>query len=148
MYGFAGVIFSTIPIAVRVRLGLPDRQAQTMKDLHINIGGPRDQAQQHLSLHVQQGGDRAGVDASQVVRLVHELRAAVEQSQLAADDRRRIARHLETIEDESRSPKPLLEEIQSSLTAVARLAQAATSLAPTLMPPLRALAAQLGLTMA
>ncbi len=118
-----------------------------MKDLQINIGGPRDRARQQVSLHVQQGGDRPGLDAEQVARLLGEFRAAINHTRLSADDLRRIERHLASIEEESRSPKPMLDEIQGSLQSLQRLVQSAQALAPVLLSPLKALAAGLGLSL-
>src|SRR5262245_42811062 len=103
-----------------------------MKDLHINIGGPRDNARQQLSFHVQQG-DRPGIDPQQIGHLLGEFREAMSASRLSAEDLRRIERHLASIEEESQSPKPLLAEIEGSLSSVQRLVQSAQSLAPALL---------------
>ena len=116
----------------------------TMKDLNINIGGPRDNARQKVAVHVQQAGDRAGLDSEQLGRLLDEFRAALAESRLSADEARRIERHLSSIEEESQSPKPLLDEIRSSFTALSRLVQSAQAAAPALLGPLRTLAATLG----
>lgn len=115
-----------------------------MKDLNINIGGPRDNARQQVSFHVQQAGDRAGLDAEQVCQLLGEFRTALSQSRLPSDETRRIERHLASIEEEAQSPKPLLDEIQSSFNSLQRLVQSAQAAAPALLGPLRTLAASFG----
>jgi hypothetical protein len=116
-----------------------------MKDLNINIGGPRGNARQNVSFHVQQSGDRTGLDAEHLSRLLGEFRSALAQSRLSADESRRIERHLASIEEESQTPQPLLEEIRSSFESLLRLVKSAQSAAPILIGPLRALAATLGL---
>jgi hypothetical protein len=117
-----------------------------MKDLNINIGGPRDRARQQVALHVQQGGDRPGLSVDQFGQLLQELRSLVQQCQLPADDVRRVERHLKALEEESHAPQPLLDEIQSSLSAVGRLLQSGSTLAPAALMSLKALAASMGLT--
>jgi hypothetical protein len=118
-----------------------------MKDLNINIGGPRDHARQRVAVHVQQAGDRAGLDAEQIGRLLGEFRAAIEHSGLSPEDARRLQRHLASIEEESQSPQPLLDEIRNSFDALQRLVQSAQSTAPALLSPLRTLAATFGFTL-
>src|SRR5687768_8161630 len=115
-----------------------------MKDLNINIGGPRDNARQQVSFHVQQAGDRAGLDVKQVGQLLGEFRAVLSQSQLSSDEARRIERHLANIEEESQSPKPLLDELRNSFHSLQRLVQSAQAAAPALLGPLRTLAATFG----
>ena len=115
-----------------------------MKDLNINIGGPRDRARQNVSVRVHQG-DRQGLDAHEVGRLVGELRTALAQSRLPAEEAKRIERHLASIEEESQAPQPLLEEITSSISSIQRLVQSAQILAPALITPLRSLAAGFGI---
>lgn len=119
-----------------------------MKDLHINIGGPRDQARQNVSFQVRQAGDRAGLDGAQLAGVLEHFRAAIQQGGLNAEDSRRLERHLASIEEESRSPHPLLDEIQTSFTAIGRLVQSLQTAAPALLGPLRLLASSLGMPLA
>lgn len=119
-----------------------------MKDLNINIGGPRDHARQNVTFHVRQAGDRAGLDPQQLAGVLDSFRAAIQQSGLPAEDTRRIERHLTSIEEESRSPHPLMDEIHNSLAAVGRLVQSVQTVAPALLGPLRLLATSLGMPLA
>ena len=112
-----------------------------MRDLHVNIGGPRDRARQQVSFQVAQTASRPALDVAQIGCLLGQLREALAQSQLPADERRRAERHLQTIEEESHSEKPLLSEINAGLSFLDNLANTAQGLAPLVSGTLRLLSA-------
>lgn len=116
-----------------------------MKDLHINIGGPRDQAHQELSFKVYQAGDAPAFDSEQIAGLIAQLRAALTQSDVAPEAARRAQRHLNTIEEESRSQKPVLSEIKDSISVLGSFVQTARGLAPLFSSTLQLLATAIGM---
>jgi hypothetical protein len=101
-----------------------------MRDLHINVAGPKDRARQNVSFQIAQHDQRRAIDPQRVNELVEQLRTALAESQIAADDVRRVERRLQAIEDEAASEKPLLDEISSGISFLGQLAQTASGLSP------------------
>jgi len=101
-----------------------------VRDLHVNITGPRDRAKQNVTFHVAQSDQRRSLDVRQIGKLIAELRTGLAESNLPADDRRRAERHLATIEEETTSEKPLLSEINDSVSFLGQMMQTAQGLAP------------------
>jgi hypothetical protein len=115
-----------------------------MRDLHLNIQGPRDRARQNVSLRIADSDNRQPLDVAQIGHLVDQLRLALEQSPLSPDDARRAQRHLAVIEKEAASERPLLTEINDSLSFLGKLAQTANGLIPLFSSTFQLLCAAVG----
>lgn len=115
-----------------------------MRDLHVNIGGPGDRARQSISFQIAQDDHRRTLDAEQIGRLVGQLRAELEQSNLPAEEFRLAKRQLATIEEEARSERPLLNEIKEGVSMLGQIMQTAQGLAPVFTSTFKLLAAAVG----
>ena len=117
-----------------------------MKDLNINIGGPTDQARQSVSFQIRNDHREQPFQPERVAALVRELREALTAAPLPDEDRRRLERHLATIDEETGSAEPSMIELRHDVGFVAGLVRSAASAGDTLLTLVQGLAACVGLS--